>query len=470
MTKPPRCEIDWKAGEVIYHTDNAGVGKEWTVVITGDWAPMYLPEKEMIEHPSEIYGDLLPILNDADLGIVNLEGVFLQDMGKGIIKDGIQISFPDDYVKSLTSASLNLACLANNHAMDFGIEGLKRTVSVLSRNNIYSIGSSFTQEEMFAPFCFEREGYRLGIINISEGEEGKANAKGMGVAPINLLALKERLESLKQEVDFIVLIIHAGREYLRTPPPYIQEIYHQLVDFGANLIVGHHPHVYQGIEIYKNSPIFYSLGNFLFYYETVSQYQQAGFFLKCSFRDSQINRIQMIPYSISNTGMKLITNKNNFSFMEDLKKLSDFIGDSQKIKILWDAFADDYFDRYGLTDLIENSIILENNRLWLKSVLRGYLERDKEPSLRTKITHKCIGFLMSLLYFDKNREQKRNNVYSKGAAGVEIKNHSAAVLKNRFDTLAHRELFLTMLGRLMDGEIGNSPDWAKELIKQWELP
>jgi hypothetical protein len=468
MTRPPRCEIDWKSGEVIYHPDDAGGGKEWNIVITGDWAPMYLPEKEMIERPSEIYGDLLPLLRGAELGIVNLEGVFLQGNGNGIIKDGIPISFQDEYVKSLTSASLNLACLANNHTMDFGIDGLKRTMSVLSRNNISSIGSSLTQEEMFKPFYFEREGYRLGIINVSEGEEGKANSSGIGVAPINLLALKERLEKLKTEVDFIVLIVHAGREYLRTPPPYIQEIYHQLVDFGANLIVGHHPHVYQGIEIYKNSPIFYSLGNFLFYYESLSQYQQLGFFLRCSFRDSQIFRIQVIPYSISNTGMKLITNKNDF--MEDFKKLSDFIADSQKIKIIWDAFADDYFYRHGLSDLLENSVILDNDLLWMKSVLRGYLERVKGPSFRNKITTKCIRFLMSFLNKDKTQDQKKNIVYSKETAGTEIKSHSAAVLKNRFDTLAHRELFLTMLGRLMDGEIGNSPEWAKELIKQWELP
>jgi hypothetical protein len=470
MAEPALSNFDWKSGAVIYPTENIGEDKEWNVVITGDWSPIHVCEKDFKESPSGLYGDLLPILNDSDLGILNLEGVFLPVKANGIVKDGILISFPEEYVLGLTSTSLRLACLANNHTMDFGVEGLKSTLKVLNENNIQSIGYRLPQDEMLRPYIFSKEGYRLGILNVAEGEEGKARNGGAGIDPIDLVKIGDRLESLKQEVDFIIIIVHAGREYLRTPVPYIQELYHQFVDFGANLVVGHHPHVYQGVEIYKNSPIFYSLGNFLFYYESLSHYQHMGFFLKCSFQSSKIKRIQVIPYLISEDGLNLILGEQLKLFLHDLKILSDLIVDAQKLNTIWDAFADFHFHQHGLTDLIENSIVLERDRIWMQSIFRGYLLRDLRHSVVTKVIYRSVVFLLLILNKIDGKKKNRENSLLHEIEYLSSKKHSAAVLRNRFDSQAHRELFLTMLSRLMTDEIGQSPEWAKKLIEQWDLP
>ena len=112
----------------------------------------------------------------------------------------------------------------------------------------------------------------------------------------------------------MILIAHAGVEYIPTPPPYIKKIFKNFADQGVDLIVGHHPHVSQGFEIYKNCPIFYSLGNFTMWRNNLRKNCYESFFLNIEIQDNILSTINMIPFKIKKNGLKIFLNFNKKLF------------------------------------------------------------------------------------------------------------------------------------------------------------
>ncbi len=151
--------------------------------------------------------------------------------------------------------------LANNHMMDFGEEGLAETKSRLVARGIPFVGAGdlMTAKQ---PMILEESGKKIGVIACAELQFGMAEEDRVGIAPMGAW-LFDAVRELKQQVDVIIVSCHIAVEMIPVPSPRLREFYHALIDAGATIIHGHHAHVPQGWEQYKDGYIFYGLGNFL---------------------------------------------------------------------------------------------------------------------------------------------------------------------------------------------------------------
>lgn len=150
------------------------------------------------------------------------------------------------------SAGVTVASVANNHSMDYGSEGFRNTLNNLHENDITVIGAT------------DENCYRL-LYNEVRCCVSSYFGTGWGISPLQLDKIKADISVNKQDNDIQIVCLHWGEEYVPIPSPRQQSFAHQLIDSGASVVIGHHPHVMQGYEEYHNGLIFYSLGNFNFF-------------------------------------------------------------------------------------------------------------------------------------------------------------------------------------------------------------
>ena len=171
----------------------------------------------------------------------------------------------DDVPDFLREVGFNLFSLANNHAFDWGEEGFKKTKEALG-DAAFGAGS---YDEAYSVKVVEKDGVRIGFLALSFAAytgvfDDEIHHEGLGCAYINDLKVNHIIIGAKKEVDYLFILPHDGIEYIDIPMPGIIARYRDFIDYGADGVIGTHPHCPQGWEVYKGKPIFYSLGNFLF--------------------------------------------------------------------------------------------------------------------------------------------------------------------------------------------------------------
>ena len=204
--------------------------------------------------------------SEADLAFCNLECP-VSERGEGITKRYIFRADPRA-VSGLRAAGFDVASLANNHILDFGPPGLEDTIKALTDNQITYIGIT-TDDAPQTPAIFDVRGIRVGCLAYADPNTEYAYAKEYFQYPTRPAkgekeVIRADIEKLKPQVDIVVVCIHWGTEYETQPDAWQQELGHHIIDCGANIVAGHHPHVLQDPESYKGGIIIYSLGNFVF--------------------------------------------------------------------------------------------------------------------------------------------------------------------------------------------------------------
>ena len=326
-------EIDFKNLKI--KNKNKKIKKNSLVInITSDWAPI-IPEisRLMVKKKQKYYGDLAKYFKKNNLNITNLETVIDNDK-RFLNKNAPRFINKPDVLGSLKSINTNLVCLANNHVMDNGNEGLKKTIYYLKKYKINYVGADLSENKIYKPFLFKRNKQKIAIINTAEGEE--ANEKynnNIGSSDVESYRVIDQIRNYKKEGYLVILIAHAGVEYIPTPPPYIKKIFKNFKDEGVDLIVGHHPHVSQGFEIYKNCPIFYSLGNFTMWRNNLRKNCYESFFLNIEIQDNILSTINMIPFKIKKNGLELSLKKE---FSQKIIRLNKLLPNSKKI---WNEYV-----------------------------------------------------------------------------------------------------------------------------------
>jgi poly-gamma-glutamate synthesis protein (capsule biosynthesis protein) len=168
-------------------------------------------------------------------------------------------------VETFKSRPLALS-LANNHVMDFGEEAFLKTIDTLKAEGIPYFGAGLADEKFNNPAIIEFAGKRIALCGYScpsvHAVFGDETHYGSARLDIDLVC--KEIEDLKSEVDFIVIQPHWGIQEIPFPTFQDREIAHQLIDAGADIVIGHHAHVIQSHEIYNGKHIFYGLGNFIF--------------------------------------------------------------------------------------------------------------------------------------------------------------------------------------------------------------
>lgn len=213
-----------------------------------------------------------PLLAGADLRFANLE-LPLTERGRPARKDYV-FRAPPSVSAGLAGSGFTVLNLANNHILDYGVEGLLDTIATLDRAGVAHLGAGRTAEEAHAPALITVNGLRiafLGYVNTpNDGRTGwvaesmRAGPTTPGVAWGTPEAVRRDVSAARAGADLVIVAMHAGNEYTATPNAVQRALAYAAVDAGAALVLGAHPHVLQGIEFYKGAPIVYSLGNFVF--------------------------------------------------------------------------------------------------------------------------------------------------------------------------------------------------------------
>ena len=212
--------------------------------------------------------------------------------------------------------------------MDNGYDGLKKTINNLKKYKINHVGADFSQRKIYRPYLFEKNNQKVAIINTSEGEEANERYNNhIGASDIESYKVIDQIRSCKSKGYLVILIAHAGIEYIPAPPPYLSEIFKNFVDEGADIVIGHHPHVSQGFEIYKNAPIFYSLGNFTMWKKNLRKNCYHSF-LNLSVQENIISEINLIPFKINKSGLQLIPKTK---YYKKIVELNSFLRKSDNI-------------------------------------------------------------------------------------------------------------------------------------------
>jgi poly-gamma-glutamate synthesis protein (capsule biosynthesis protein) len=240
-----------------------------------------------------------------DLVSANLEGAVTDNGAHLPPFEGIDFAFAPQLVGELKKYNFNYFNIANNHLSDQGKDGIIQT-----ENNLTSLGFNFAG-------CADRQvgDCTSKIVEINGRKIGFTGASMVyGVVDEKMLA--DKVKALASSTDLVIAQMHWGTEYQHEPNKNQIELAHKLIDAGADMVIAHHPHVVEGIEIYKGKPIFYSLGNFVFdqYFSTDTQ-EELG--VKIAVEEKKFT-IDLLPIKSESTNLRLMNNVEKNKFLSEL--------------------------------------------------------------------------------------------------------------------------------------------------------
>lgn len=228
-------------------------GVEYEIRKKGDWNWPFLKIKEDLEKADILFGNLESQISD-----------------KGY-KIGSIYSFRADpeAIYPLQYAGFDILSLTNNHSLDYTRSALEDSMRRLDKAGIEYVGAGLNREEAFSFKIIKKKGVKIAFLAYSNfgSENYKAKENKSGIAYIdqnNLYRIEDDIKKAKKAADIVVVSIHAGVEYESIPSSSQKEFSKKAIENGADIVAGHHPHVIQPYEKYKDGWIFYSLGNFLF--------------------------------------------------------------------------------------------------------------------------------------------------------------------------------------------------------------
>jgi hypothetical protein len=203
-----------------------------------------------------------PLLALSPIVMANLEGPFAADAKR--VDRQFSYRVKPALAAALPRAGVNVVTLANNHLMDCDRDGVIETMDTLRKVGVSVVGAGANGNSAHAPVIMDSSGQRVGMLAYYWNRRTAATSKLPGSAMDPPKALEEDIRSLRARADRIVVTFHWGIPYDRTPSAEDRAKARFAVDCGADVVIGHHPHVLQPFEIYRGRPIFYSVGNFAF--------------------------------------------------------------------------------------------------------------------------------------------------------------------------------------------------------------
>jgi len=342
----------------------------------------------ILNHLGSTAGEISNLLNKADFVLGNLE-TSLATAGFPAAKF-FNLRTDHSIVDDFSRMNVKALALANNHTMDFGFEGLFETIEVLDKHNVAHAGAGRNLEEALKPAILgsgdqtiaflacsshitcdsiarsDRPGLAPLRVNIQISISARYQQEFVGGYPgiitevdeVDLNKLLMALEDAKREADFVVVSIHWGLGQQPMVLDYQTKVAHTLIDHGADIVMGHGPHVLQGIEEYKRRYIFYSLGHFVAHHlrrpianESWTPELEAAFRMKRArsdplswraretaigkvvFSESEIKRAEVIPSTLDENGNpQACDNEAAMSILNFLKVVSRYLNTSISIK------------------------------------------------------------------------------------------------------------------------------------------
>lgn len=217
------------------------------------------------------FNNVSNVTADSDLLLINFENAATSNNTP--VKTDVPLKCNPGYTVLARGNNNTVAALANNHVCDYGIAGLRDTINALDKANITHLGAGLSELEAHTGVTQEINGRTITILNYMDSNNFKeysyqmlpyANGSSGGYSAYDSEDAKNQIMQAKDNGEFVIVYMHFGNEYSTTPNDDQVKIAHELIDNGADVVLGAHPHVAQGIEKYRGKPIFYSLGDFIF--------------------------------------------------------------------------------------------------------------------------------------------------------------------------------------------------------------
>jgi poly-gamma-glutamate synthesis protein (capsule biosynthesis protein) len=231
---------------------------------------------------------------------------------------------------ALQSLGLDAVSIANNHIADYGKDGLRETISLLDNLGIAWSGAGWSQEKALHPLIIERNGLSLGILSLAQPEISASTRLGWGAGVLEEKSAIAAMEKLAGRVDIAIAYLHFGIEFAEFPAPSQIRLSRALIDAGAKLVLGHHPHVPQGWEWYKDGFIAYSLGNFIFDMQPGPHpFSRLGLVVQAEFAGRALKEVTIIPVETTGGFTRLLAAAEEEKARGHLQQLCDAIQDRE---------------------------------------------------------------------------------------------------------------------------------------------
>lgn len=271
---------------------------DWiSLVAVGDVMLARNVGKRISEHgPDWPFKRVMHLVRNADLAFCNLECPISSDAVK--VNKPICFRADPETVRSLKNVGFNTLSLANNHSLDCGRPGLVDTMDNLKQAGIAFAGAGTTLSEAERPTFLKIGNLRVAFLGRTAifPENSWPRPDAPGIAFLDNATIEQAVADARSKADIVIVSIHWGVEYRKNPDPEQIALAHRLIDAGASVVLGHHPHVIQPMERYHGGLIAYSLGNFVFD-SPVRQCKRSAI-LRCRLSKAGVGDVSVIPIQL----------------------------------------------------------------------------------------------------------------------------------------------------------------------------
>ena len=279
------------------------------------------------------------LLNQSDIFLFNLEEALLpaEDLGASTEHphQSCFVSSPR-FAHYMNVESLTVATLANNHILDGGNIGVEKTKKSLEENGIRYLGAGSNATEACKPLILTVKNIKIGFLSYNLVEDPVFSAKedAPGAASFSSCNVIDSIHRLKENADIVIVVLHWGNSWTQEINTSRIVTADQLADAGADVVIGHHPHMLQAVKVHKNKLIIFSLGNFIFrpdYDMPSNAHNSVIAFINIS--KGKVRNCYLYPLRIDNHGIPRVpTRKDAETILFNLANLSEIFNTSIKIK------------------------------------------------------------------------------------------------------------------------------------------
>jgi poly-gamma-glutamate synthesis protein (capsule biosynthesis protein) len=274
-----------------------------------------------VRNNSEIFSDaILTNFETSDFVVGNLEGATTNSQKH--YNFNTPLKSPVKTIRYLADRNMTVFNLANNHILDYGEIGLQDTLSIITKENCSYFGADFHSKNVKKPLILENKGIKIALFGIAKCNPIQINNAQLFSAD-EFITLKKQIRAYKTKVDFVFVNFHGGEEFSLYPSPVKRKFLKKIAALqSVDCVIAHHSHTLQGFEKYKNTPIFYSLGNFIFDIPNHKPYTATdnSALLRFSFTKENFS-FSFIPYKLEDG---FISDVNKTIFDDIFKQLNNF--------------------------------------------------------------------------------------------------------------------------------------------------
>jgi poly-gamma-glutamate synthesis protein (capsule biosynthesis protein) len=277
---------------------------------------------------AELLAGVRDRLRAADVAVGNLESLILDRGRHADTTNSPVFAGPVEALDLLRDAGFDVLGTANNHAWDFGRAGLLESLGHLDRAGFLRTGTGATVGEALRPAVVRARGWTVAIFAVTaifnyEDLTVIGHAAECCVAWADTLRLAERFRAARDSLgaDVVVAFVHQGSvEYRSVPHPGVVQLFRALARAGADAVIGHHPHVPQGLEYQDGRPLLYSLGNFVF--KQRQRYTNWGLWAELTLRPGGAHRLEVLPLVVGFTP-RFATGRDSIAIMAHFARISE---------------------------------------------------------------------------------------------------------------------------------------------------